>query len=529
MSNEQKGWYAPQHYPSRKAQYVVIFLVSFLAFWGRATTAVVHAQTEPGPIPTPALPLGVTADPAAGLAIYQQRCATCHGPAGLGDGLQAALSIQPPTAIGDPAYLRTADPEYMFNFIANGNLEAGMPGFGEGNNSNPLSTAEIWNVVTAVYGLPQQNQTLDTAVITGQLSNATLGGSVGDLTVVLQAFTTEAVEALRLETTADPDGRYQFDLARVPPNWIYRTVVSYGSLEYSSDFAQLTADNSAAELPILIYETTRDTAVIRLAEIDSVLDFAPQMMRVSELYIISNESERVFVGADGTAEDVTLRFTVPAGASNVQFLRGGQTANDFFPLDEQIVALGNDEYGLTVPIPPGFGVARVLLQYILPYEPGLSLNRPLVYPLETATLIIANSGVNLTEGSRWTVVDGTAAMLNKDVRFYQHPPLEAGESLVYTLTGFPIIVTDAQGQQAVVRDEQTELLVGVLVLLFTAVGVIFTGYRWTQSQPPANEQDVLIQTLAALDEAYAAQEIRKSGYERQRRETKDRLLAIWQE
>ena len=540
MNNEQKSWWLRlaeksghdrQRYLYGKVPFLLFFLVSLFAFWGGATTAVVQSQTEPDPIPTPDLPPDITADPAAGLAIYQQRCATCHGPAGLGDGPQAAMAIQPPTAIGDPAYLRTADPEYMFNFIANGNLEAGMPGFGAGNNSNPLSTAEIWDVVTAVYSLPQQNRVLDTAVITGQLSNATLGGNVGDLTVVLQAFTTEAVEALRLETTADADGRYQFDLTRVPPNWIYRTVVSYGTLEYSSDFAQLTATNPAAELPILIYETTSDTAVIRLAEIDSVLDFAPNMVRISELYIISNESERVFVGPNGTADDVTLRFTVPANASNIQFLRGGPTADDFFPLDEQIVALDDDAYGLTVPIPPGFGVARVLLQYVLPYEPGLRLNRPLAYPLETATLIIANSGVTLAagDGNRWTVVEATEAMLNEDVRFYQHPPLEAGEALAYILTGFPIIVTDAQGQPAVVRDEQTELWVGVLVLLFTAVGVIFTGYRWTKSQPPTNEQDVLIQTLAALDEAYTAQEIRKSSYERQRRETKERLLAIWQE
>lgn len=506
-----------------------LFFVSFLVLGSGLTTAVVHAQTEPDPIPTPVLPADIEPDPAAGLIIYQQRCANCHGPAGLGDGPQAAMSIQPPPAIGDPTYLRTADPAYMFDIITNGNLEAGMPGFGEGNNSNPLSPAQIWDVVTAVYTLPSQNQTIDTAVISGQLSNATTGATVGEATVTLQAFTPEAVEALRLETTANEEGQYQFDLTRVPPNWIYRTVVSYGELEFSSDFAQLSQENSTADLPILIYETTSDTAVIRLAELDSVLDFAPQMMRISELFVISNESERVFVGPDGTAEDVTLRFTVPAGATNIQFLRGGPTADDFFPLDEQIVVLSGNEYGLTVPIPPGFGVARVLLQYVVAYEPGLTIERPLIYPLETATLIIANEGVTLARDDNWERVDTEGASLAEGIGFYQHPALEAGETLAYTLTGFPVIVLDTQGQQAIERDEQMELIIGLVAFLTTAVGVIFTGYRWTQSDPPTNEQDILIETLAALDEAYAAQTIRKSSYDRQRRELKERLLAIWHE
>ncbi|MCA9979882.1 MAG: c-type cytochrome [Anaerolineales bacterium] len=487
------------------------------------------AAQEPDPIPTPIWPTGVEPSAVEGAIIYDQRCARCHGDLGLGDGEMAAQSIQPPTAIGDPAYLRTADPTYMFSVIQNGNLEAGMPGFGEGNNSDPLNTADIWNVIAAVYGLPAASQPLDTAVISGQLTNASNGTPVGNLTVTLQAFTPDAVEALALETVADADGNYQFDLTRVPPNWIYRTVVNYGALDYSSDFARLTADDSAVALPITIYETTSDTAVIRVAELDSVLEFVGEATRISELYTISNMSERVFVGPDGTAEDITLYFSVPAGASNVQFLRGGATANDFFPLDEQIVPTADNEYGLTVPIPPGEGIARVLVQYELPFERGMTISRPIAYPLDTVTLIVANGGVTLRTDDNWALAEVASDTLTADVRVYQRPALAAGESLAYTLAGFPTAVVDTQGNQLIVRDEETELVVGVLVLLVTAVGVLFVGYRWTQSPPPESEHDLLIQTLAALDEAYAAQRIRKSSYDRQRQETKERLLAIWQD
>lgn len=493
----------------------------------------VAAQDEPvgppAPVPEFVPPEGVETDPTAGAIIFEQRCARCHGDMGLGDGPMAAESILPPTAIGDPAYLRTADPAYMFSIIQNGNLEAGMPGFGEGNNSNPLSTADIWNVIAAVYTLPNLNEPLDTAVIRGQLTNATSGENVGEVTVILQAFTPDAVEAISLETTADAEGNYQFDLTRVPPNWIYRTVANYGELDFSSDFARLERDNPQAELPITIYETTSDPAVIRLAELDTVLEFVNEAARISELYTISNESEQVFVGPNGTAEDITLYFDVPEGASGVQFLRGGATANDFFPLDEQITTTAANEYGLTVPIPPGTAVARVLLQYELPFERGMTIARPIRYPLDGATMIVSNPGVSLSEGGAWTLNEAESGSLANGITLYQHPTVAAGETLAYTLSGFPTAVADSQGNQLIVRDEQTELIVGVVALLITAVGVFFVGYRWTQSTPSENEQDLLIQTLVALDEAYAAQKIRKGSYERQRRQAKERLQTIWQD
>jgi mono/diheme cytochrome c family protein len=512
----------------RKARFVglLICLFGLVGLFGVLGITPVFAQSDP--IPTPEFPPNVNPDPAAGLVIYQQRCATCHGPAGLGDGPQAGQAIRPPTAIGDPAYLATADPIAMFGMIENGNLEAGMPGFGQGNNSNPLSTQDIWDVIGAIYTLPGANVVLDTAVVSGQIRHATSGDPIPNSPVILQAFTPEVAEALRLETTSDAEGNYQFDLTRIPPNWIFRTIAQYGTLEFSSDFARLSQDNPTADLPIVVYDTTSDPSVITISELDSVLDFLQSEMRVSELYVFSNESEQVFVGADGTATDVTLRFTVPPGATNVQFLRGGSSSEDYFPLNEQIVSLGENEYGLTVPIPPGFGLARILLQYVLPFERGMTLERPLRYPLEEATLIITNEGVSLAQTGAWSQLSMPEAALAENVRVYQHPPLAAGELLAYTLLGFPTAVRDPQGNQIVVRDEQQELLIGGLMLAITAVGVIFIGYRWSQQPAPASEQDTLLATLAVLDDAYAQQQISQSQYNRQRKLIKERLMAIWQ-
>ncbi|MDX1613064.1 MAG: c-type cytochrome [Candidatus Promineifilaceae bacterium] len=96
----------------------------------------------------------------AGLAVYSERCANCHGPTGLGDGELAAESPNPPTALASPQYLDTAVPADMFATITNGRLSAGMPPFGP-TSSNPLSEASRWDAIAAVYSLGTPQDALD--------------------------------------------------------------------------------------------------------------------------------------------------------------------------------------------------------------------------------------------------------------------------------------------------------------------------------------------------------------------------------
>lgn len=92
------------------------------------------------------------ADPLAGRETFLARCANCHGPQGLGDGELAENLPNLPTALGDVAYLRGATPAGLFDTISNGRAQNGMPPFGEAS-SNPLSEAERWNLVAAIYEL----------------------------------------------------------------------------------------------------------------------------------------------------------------------------------------------------------------------------------------------------------------------------------------------------------------------------------------------------------------------------------------
>lgn len=107
--------------------------------------------------PLPAAP----PDAANGLALYTNRCANCHGPLGAGDGELATNLPMPPRAFTDPAFRQTAVPASFYDLIFNGNLNAGMPGFGEGVNTRaPLNDAEIWDVIAAVLVLATPQEAL---------------------------------------------------------------------------------------------------------------------------------------------------------------------------------------------------------------------------------------------------------------------------------------------------------------------------------------------------------------------------------
>lgn len=110
----------------------------------------------------PALP-AAPPDAEAGLPIFAERCASCHGPTGGGDGEMAAQFPNRPAAFNAPDYRQTALPADLFNTITHGRLERGMPPFGPAS-SNTISEADRWNLVATIFSL----STPGTAVAEGQ-------------------------------------------------------------------------------------------------------------------------------------------------------------------------------------------------------------------------------------------------------------------------------------------------------------------------------------------------------------------------
>ena len=96
--------------------------------------------TQPSAQPARLSPPNGPADLEAGRAIYAEKCAGCHGTAGLGDGELAANLQFPPAPLGQADFARRAAPSQWYTAVTAGNLERFMPPFAS------LSDGERWAV-----------------------------------------------------------------------------------------------------------------------------------------------------------------------------------------------------------------------------------------------------------------------------------------------------------------------------------------------------------------------------------------------
>ena len=91
-------------------------------------------------------------DPVKGKASFSQLCASCHGPAGKGDGPAAAALNPKPRDLSDKAYVAGLKDDYMKKLIKEGGQAAGksplMPPLG-----GALKDDDIENVISYVRSL----------------------------------------------------------------------------------------------------------------------------------------------------------------------------------------------------------------------------------------------------------------------------------------------------------------------------------------------------------------------------------------
>jgi mono/diheme cytochrome c family protein len=83
-------------------------------------------------------------DLARGRSLYERDCASCHGPAGLGDGAAGAALTPPPSNIASASKRHIATDTYLFWTIAEGGAPVGsaMPPF-----KAALSESDVWQII----------------------------------------------------------------------------------------------------------------------------------------------------------------------------------------------------------------------------------------------------------------------------------------------------------------------------------------------------------------------------------------------
>lgn len=101
---------------------VMVLLVGMILAGGFAYTMLKPKASPP--------PSAIANDPllAAGRALYLERCASCHGENGVGDGPVAAISDVPPGNLADGEWKYGDRPQDVLRVISEG-VQGAMPGW----------------------------------------------------------------------------------------------------------------------------------------------------------------------------------------------------------------------------------------------------------------------------------------------------------------------------------------------------------------------------------------------------------------
>lgn len=480
-------------------------------------------------------------DVAAGEVIYAANCAACHGDAGAGDGPDAATTEPPAAGLSNVTYWFNRSNDTVFEELAPGAIPAHTYEIAEDDLRRAVDFARTFSYDYA--DAAELNAPIPTGVIFGTLSNGTTGDRLGEAEVSLRAFTPEFTETLALTTTTDVEGNFRFDVADVPPDWIYIAGATFNELNFSSGANQLDRSNATLEMPVTVYDQTTDALGISIAQLHIVMDFAADRVQVNQLYIVNNSANAVYVGSTGDPAQGVIEVALPEGAENLAFSRSFGSMSSFIPATDFVPT----ERGWADPLPlrSGDSALTLLVSYELPYTSGMRIAHPIFYRTATSTIILPDVGVSVTN-TPWVEQPAQSFGQGQSFRNFSGPGVPIGETIAIELEGRPSVVTDTSGAAVVNRDQTTELLIGGAALLLAAVGGVFVWRAWQKraagddddeewanevetavAMPSSAEADRLLSAIADLDDAYEAGALEEATYQAQRDELKKQLAAVW--
>ncbi len=148
----------------QKSIITALFLIFFLSGCGNILAADITpppSSVQPAPVsPEPATPVAIVLplvmpDIQNGAAIFSDKCAPCHGDAGMGDGPQSTQLPNPVAPLGDYKIAETIKPIDWYRTITLGNFEKFMPAF------QSLSDRDRWDVTAYALTLSLSRDMVD--------------------------------------------------------------------------------------------------------------------------------------------------------------------------------------------------------------------------------------------------------------------------------------------------------------------------------------------------------------------------------
>jgi mono/diheme cytochrome c family protein len=489
---------------------------------------------------------------AEGRQVFEEKCSSCHGPTGLGDGPALAGLTVRPSDWTDPSSLMELSQQDLMAIIAGGK-GAPMPGFAEKLDESQMRAVSVYiwqlgfstasamkptrepaaaetevmpTLSIAVListpnagGTPAADETglpaaPETASIRGVITSTSGGSLPPGLKASLVGY--DAMQpVINLEKEIRPDGAVQWDNLEILESRVYMVNIDYGGVTFRSQVIH-GMDMKAGETisaPIEIYETTSNKTGLSAERMHVFFDFPSEgRVQVVEMFLISNPGQAVIIPeSEGKA---VIEFSLPPGYENLQF-ESGEIGDRFLQ-----TASG---FADTAAISPGSASHQVLFGYELPYEKSAVI--PLIMPLDVASAVLMVPGDGVRLEANGLKDGGTRTIQEGSMHLYSIGNLAAGSTLELKISGRP-------GQaSAISTGAPTELFIGGGVLVLVLVGIAVWLFKRREPEEGEVESenheeegvDSLLDAIVALDDLYQAGKLPKAAYQERRAELKERL------
>lgn len=481
-----------------------------------------------------------------GEELYLANCASCHGMQGGGDGPDAASLQVAPANFKDQQRMANKSSAQLFEAIRAG-IEPAMPAF-----ADQLTEDERWALAaylrSLTFATPEEiakaQETplpgitgevgatgtplapvtgVENGMVTGQVMNASGGEVPPDLVIELFGF--DAMQqAYSASTSIGPDGSYTFSDVEMPVGRAFITSTEYNKVPYSSDVVVVEEGTTSLDLSLPIYESTTDSSVLSVDRMHILFENGePDTLRVIELWILSNLSDRTLIATEEGAPVTT--YQLPEGATNLQFQDG--------VLGERYVETP-DGFGDTGVVRPGQGVRQLVYSFDMPYQRRLEFVQPIDLPVNAVVVLGPEEGFNLKSDQLQDA--GSRQMQDISYHMYTGSRLEPGTELAMTISGRP------KGA-SLVTSSSTNLVIGLLAFGFALIVAGIWLFRRNRAQrtgleavdeldeetlpgEATEDPDTLMDAILALDDQYRAGELPEEAYRQRRAELKAHLKEL---
>ena len=447
--------------------------------------------------PAPLIPPATQPDLAAGAIIYAEKCAACHGLQGLGDGELAEGLAFEPAPLGDPEFARQADPAEWYQVVTIGNLDRLMPGFVS------LTDQQRWDVVGYALSLSEgllplgaaeegrsPEAELKSGTVVGRVSNGSEGGALpADLELALLGYDGDR-QVVSETTIVEADGSFRFEGLEYAPGRLFFATVIYDGLTFRSDVAHVTADGTALDLPITIYDASDDPGALRVERLHLILDFsAEDTLTVLEVWVLSNTSDRVITAP--------LQVPLPEGAFNLTFESG--SVGDRFELTR-------DGFVDLEPILPGSGLDHLIFGFDLPGSRSTQFDQLMRHPVDAVSVLIPADGPRVT---------GLQDRGIQDIGGLRMQNFSEGNLAAEDLLSFQVFAPSRRFRLS------ATVIIGAAALLVSGLSA---ARLWVGARPGKLDWEELLQKIARLDDEYEDGKLSEVKWRRKREPLKRQAL-----